>query len=672
MSHRFGVHAQVQGHCGGERPRRQVAEGMGYRSGEDGVYESSAYIAGSEVRPLFLVPQENIQLIFKLSCLISDAISLPSGHALLQIQNKAQHISGSSSHTTYDLGYEHYVPTYHPPDSIHYAMIGQQPSPLEAVLARDAPTGLTDMAPNPTRPSRPRDLSAISTFPHRPDGYHAPSQNQVYTHAPEPSSPSNPGVLPALCAAAGTSTSASTSHATIGTTVHHPLETDATDMDQEENLRVQYRIPQHLPLSLDVLEDPAPGERPALSLPALVQLAIWSSPGRRLRLREIVEVIRGRFECFKGEGGQKLAASVRHLLSLHSVFKRLPKEVEYSHHDTESTKIGTKGKRTQTDRGRYWVLDLTQPLTDTKRPRKRRPKTRAQEPVSGSKGNMEGQNSDGHSAGREANGRFLELVDPGMVSQWKEREHPKTVSSPSANSYLSPGSSSDSPFSPYSSSGSMSSSSPLPLSDSALSPYSGSTMPLSPLPLSESPEKETPLAGSYYHVPGEQTHSDLSKETSIVPASQSDTPIVGSEAVDLGQHQQQQQQLLPSSFSTYDPYVVHGSYPEVRDPTFITSSTSGSEPFYGWDFVDSFSQELGNAQGYHVSGQSELLPAQPGPLAPLLFTHVQQLGNHNGYEDFAPNTQSAHRQDRLSSEAMSLEQDLYARVYDSFNLNLNF
>ncbi|KAL0063478.1 Forkhead box protein D2 [Marasmius tenuissimus] len=482
--------------------------------------------------------------------------------------------------------------------------VGQQRCPSGAVSTRDAPIGYADMASGSTRPSRPHRLSATSTFEPRPEGHCRPNQAQARTHVSGSSSPSDPSTLPVLSAAARTPTSP----AFTGTTEPHFLESNRTGSDvEEEDLRNQYHIPRPLTLSLDSLEDPAPGERPALPLPALVQLAIWSSPEKKLRLREIVDAVRRRFEYFKGEGGQKLA-----------------------------------------------------------RPRKRRPKTQAHGSVLGSKDNKEGRDSDDDddSANREANSRFLQLVDP------------QTVSSPLTDSYLSPGSSSGSPFSPYSSSGSTSSSPPLPLSDSAVSPYPGSaTMTLSPLPLPEPPGKEAAPAESHYsHLPGEQTQSISSTETGndIVPASQPDTPIVNPEAVDFGalqQQQQQQQQLLPSSFSNCNP-SVHGSWPQL-DLAFFGSSTSLSELFPGWGFADSYSQEPEHFRGHCDSGKSELSP-QPELLAPLLFPPVQQLGSHNGYEDFAPNTQSAHSQATLPSEAMSSEQGLYTRGFDSFDHNLNF
>ncbi|KAL0070485.1 hypothetical protein AAF712_002317 [Marasmius tenuissimus] len=130
---------------------------------------------------------------------------------------------------------------------------------------------------------------------------------------------------------------------------------------KEDILRTYHRLPRHLPLSLNGLDDPAPGERPALPLHVLAQLAIWASPEKKLKLREIVDIIRGRFDYFKED--DKLAASIRHLLSLHAVFQKLPKEKD----SKDSTK---KGKATQNDRGRYWTLDLTQ-IDKLKRARKR-------------------------------------------------------------------------------------------------------------------------------------------------------------------------------------------------------------------------------------------------------------------------------------------------------------
>ncbi|KAL0577154.1 hypothetical protein V5O48_004830 [Marasmius crinis-equi] len=124
------------------------------------------------------------------------------------------------------------------------------------------------------------------------------------------------------------------------------------EIDPEEILRKYLRLPVGFPLNLEELDDPAAGERPALPLYALAQLAIWGSPDKRLKLREIVSAIRRRFEVFRND--TKLAASIRHLLSLYAVFQKLSKDSDKSN-----------------NRGRYWGLDLSQSHKHLKRPRKR-------------------------------------------------------------------------------------------------------------------------------------------------------------------------------------------------------------------------------------------------------------------------------------------------------------
>ncbi|KAL0563956.1 Forkhead box protein D2 [Marasmius crinis-equi] len=130
------------------------------------------------------------------------------------------------------------------------------------------------------------------------------------------------------------------------------------DEDPEEILRRFHRIPAGRPVNLEGVEDPPEGGKPALPLPALAQLAIWSSLDKRLKSREIVRAIQSRFEFFRHRDNSKfLAASVRHMLSLYSVFKKLPKDEGV---DSDKPK----------DRGSYWGLDLEH-IDGLKRVRKR-------------------------------------------------------------------------------------------------------------------------------------------------------------------------------------------------------------------------------------------------------------------------------------------------------------
>ena len=52
-------------------------------------------------------------------------------------------------------------------------------------------------------------------------------------------------------------------------------------------------------ISMDSLPDPEPGEKPDYTYQALVKLAIWSSPDKRLTLQGIYDTIEARFEWYR-------------------------------------------------------------------------------------------------------------------------------------------------------------------------------------------------------------------------------------------------------------------------------------------------------------------------------------------------------------------------------------
>ncbi|KAG6861618.1 hypothetical protein C0995_014057 [Termitomyces sp. Mi166 len=116
----------------------------------------------------------------------------------------------------------------------------------------------------------------------------------------------------------------------------------------EQWLRENSCIPSPQPLNLSSLPDPKPGTRPIWTYKVLVSLAIWGSPTGRLSLQEIYSQIENRFEYYKDlpnepgrdgkSGGKKWQRSVRHNLSLESIFHN------------EGRDISEPGK------GGYWSL----------------------------------------------------------------------------------------------------------------------------------------------------------------------------------------------------------------------------------------------------------------------------------------------------------------------------
>ncbi|KAG5342370.1 hypothetical protein C0989_002843 [Termitomyces sp. Mn162] len=116
----------------------------------------------------------------------------------------------------------------------------------------------------------------------------------------------------------------------------------------EDWLRENAGLIPRQPLNLWSLPDPAPGSRPNVTYKVLVSLAIWGSPNRRLSLQEIYSQIENRFPYYKNlpdetgrdgkGGGKKWQRSVRHNLSLESIFHN------------EGRDISEPGK------GGYWSL----------------------------------------------------------------------------------------------------------------------------------------------------------------------------------------------------------------------------------------------------------------------------------------------------------------------------
>ncbi|KAF9007414.1 hypothetical protein BDQ17DRAFT_1237850, partial [Cyathus striatus] len=98
-------------------------------------------------------------------------------------------------------------------------------------------------------------------------------------------------------------------------------------------------------LTLEAIPDPPAGQRPSISLPHLAMLVIHNSPRKMLTLQEIYSAIEKRFEWYE-QGSEsvkkKWQGSIRHALSLKSIFKHKPRPI------------------TEPGKGQYWFLDPSQ------------------------------------------------------------------------------------------------------------------------------------------------------------------------------------------------------------------------------------------------------------------------------------------------------------------------
>ncbi|KAG6901018.1 hypothetical protein C0995_002224 [Termitomyces sp. Mi166 len=144
--------------------------------------------------------------------------------------------------------------------------------------------------------------------------------------------------------------------------ISQTIKSDSHSM--EDWLRENSGIPPSQPLNLWSLEPQEDdGQRPRWTYKVLVALAIWGSPTGRLSLQEIYGQIENRFCYYRDlpdeaghdgkKGGKKWQRSIRHNLSLESIF----------HH--EGRDISEPGK------GGYWSLTNRNGYGQ-KRPRKRR------------------------------------------------------------------------------------------------------------------------------------------------------------------------------------------------------------------------------------------------------------------------------------------------------------
>ncbi|KAK7020748.1 hypothetical protein VNI00_017603 [Paramarasmius palmivorus] len=112
-------------------------------------------------------------------------------------------------------------------------------------------------------------------------------------------------------------------------TMHHSTssmqnphsEPPITAAEAENYLGRVHNLPSHLPVHLNSLPDPPPGIRPPQTLPCLMQLAIWSSPNKKLSRTEICDAIAERFEYYRDEPTGAWRNTIRHTLSLKNAFK---------------------------------------------------------------------------------------------------------------------------------------------------------------------------------------------------------------------------------------------------------------------------------------------------------------------------------------------------------------
>jgi len=112
-------------------------------------------------------------------------------------------------------------------------------------------------------------------------------------------------------------------------------------MDPEEWIRRKCKIARNVPVSLEALDDPEPGQRPPYAYPELVRVAIWSAPEHKLTLKGIYEAIEARYEYYRNQPDGAWKGSIRHNLSLNNCF------------------ININRPLTEPGKGNYWTIDHT-------------------------------------------------------------------------------------------------------------------------------------------------------------------------------------------------------------------------------------------------------------------------------------------------------------------------
>ncbi|KAJ8072124.1 hypothetical protein PM082_015682 [Marasmius tenuissimus] len=126
------------------------------------------------------------------------------------------------------------------------------------------------------------------------------------------------------------------------------LGVDISLAEAESRLRRIHNFRPEVPLALSSIPDPPPSD---MQLDTLVQIAIWSSPQRRLLASEIYAAIEERFRSFSGVANQLWRRSVRHMLSFKQAYVK-SRDKDHSGH-------------------RFWQLDYDHLDHGYKRERKR-------------------------------------------------------------------------------------------------------------------------------------------------------------------------------------------------------------------------------------------------------------------------------------------------------------
>jgi hypothetical protein len=85
----------------------------------------------------------------------------------------------------------------------------------------------------------------------------------------------------------------------------NPSELDTSNEAVEVYLRNKYSIPHDQPVNISIVPNPPGGARPPQTLQQLVELAIISSPHRKLSLQEIYAVLMERFTWFRENSGSE-------------------------------------------------------------------------------------------------------------------------------------------------------------------------------------------------------------------------------------------------------------------------------------------------------------------------------------------------------------------------------
>ncbi|KAK1235329.1 hypothetical protein PQX77_001457 [Marasmius sp. AFHP31] len=103
-------------------------------------------------------------------------------------------------------------------------------------------------------------------------------------------------------------------------------DSDISNLDVENQLRRLYNIPFPQPVDLRAIPDPPTSPFTQI---AITQIAIWSSPERRLTQAQIWTQIEQRFHS---DTVKKWKANIRHLLSLKKTFVKLPESRNGAHY----------------------------------------------------------------------------------------------------------------------------------------------------------------------------------------------------------------------------------------------------------------------------------------------------------------------------------------------------